>query len=51
MAHHQLGKELKDDEVNTIVAWLNALTGELPADYITKPELPESGPTTPKPVL
>jgi cytochrome c peroxidase len=51
MALHQLGQELKDDEVTTIIAWLNALTGDLPADYITKPELPPSGPTTPKPVL
>lgn len=51
MALHQLGQELKDDEVTTIIAWLNALTGDLPADYITKPELPASGPTTPKPVL
>lgn len=51
MALHQLGQELKDDEIATIIAWLNALTGDLPQDYITKPELPPSGPNTPKPVL
>lgn len=51
MAWHQLGAELKDDEVKEIVAFLGALTGEVPKDYIVKPELPPSGPTTPKPRL
>ncbi len=51
MAWHQLGQELKDDEVTSILAFLNALTGEIPAAYIQKPELPPNGPTTPKPVL
>jgi cytochrome c peroxidase len=47
MARHQLTKELSDDEVKSIVAFLKTLTGE-PAK-ITKPELPKSGPKTPKP--
>ena len=49
MAHHQLGKELKPGEVKKIVAFLESTTGELPTEYIAKPELPESGPKTPKP--
>lgn len=49
MATHQLGKELTEDEVSKIVTFLGALTGELPKDMIAKPELPESGPDTPKP--
>ncbi len=49
MAWHQLDKELRDDEVALIVAFLNALTGELPRTYIARPELPESATTTPKP--
>ncbi|MBL8096909.1 MAG: c-type cytochrome [Anaerolineales bacterium] len=40
MARHQLGKQLEDDEVNDIVLFLRALTGEIPADYIARPELP-----------
>jgi cytochrome c peroxidase len=49
MADHQLGKELSDDDVTSIVTFLNALTGEIPTDYIAMPELPESGPDTPAP--
>ena len=51
MAWHQLGQELTDADVSALLAFLGSLTGELPADYIKKPELPPSGPTTPKPVL
>jgi cytochrome c peroxidase len=40
MGKHQLGLELADDEVSSVVAWLNSLTGELPLDYIREPELP-----------
>lgn len=47
MARHQLGKELRDDEVDSIVTFLHALTGPLPQDYIGKPELPADGPRTP----
>jgi cytochrome c peroxidase len=49
MAKHQLGKELTADQVESILAFLGALTGELPADYIAKPKLPDSGPKTPEP--
>ena len=36
-------------QVTDLVAFLNALTGELPAAYIQAPKLPPSGPNTPKP--
>ena len=49
MANHQLGKQPNDADVAAIVAFLKSLTGEPPAEYITKPELPPSGPRTPKP--
>lgn len=49
MAWHQLGKKLTPAEVSKIVAFLESTTGELPMDYIAKPELPASGPKTPKP--
>jgi cytochrome c peroxidase len=49
MAHHQLGKDIDDSQVDMIVAWLGTLTGTIPAAYIRKPALPESGPTTPAP--
>lgn len=40
MAKTQLGKDLKDDEVKDIVAFLKALTGPRPKQ--TEPKLPES---------
>jgi cytochrome c peroxidase len=46
MARHQLGKQLREDEVSAIVTFLKTLTGELPADYIAPPPLPENGPET-----
>ena len=50
MAKYQLGKSLGPAEVAQLVAFLESLTGELPpADLIGKPELPPSGPDTPKP--
>lgn len=48
MGEYQLGAPLKDEQVKAITAWLKSLTGEIPADYIKKPELPPSGPNTPK---
>ena len=48
MADHQLGKELKDDEVTMLVAFLKSLTGDIPTSYIKKPELPPSTDKTPK---
>jgi cytochrome c peroxidase len=37
MGRHQLGKELPDGEVTAIIAFLEALTGEIPADYVADP--------------
>lgn len=45
----QLGKDLTDAEVTSIVTFLKSATGELPADKIAKPEPLPSGPNTPKP--
>lgn len=47
MATHQLGKDLSDAEVKSIVTFLKSLTGELPK--IDPPELPKSTAKTPKP--
>jgi cytochrome c peroxidase len=49
MAKHQLGRDLSDADVTSIVTFLKTLTGEIPKDYIAKPELPKSGATTPGP--
>lgn len=49
MATHQLNKELTDDQITDIVAFLNALTGEIPEEYIAVPEFPPNGPDTPGP--
>ncbi len=49
MARHQLGRELTDGQVRSIGAFLGGLTGEPPAALIAKPELPKSGPKTPRP--
>lgn len=51
MGRYQLGMELKDDEIASIITWLKTLTGESPAEYIKKPELPPSTDKTPKPTL
>jgi cytochrome c peroxidase len=39
MGKVQLGKELTDQEVSDLVAFLNSLTGELPKDFVTEPVL------------
>ncbi len=49
MAQYQLGKDVTDDEVNNIVAFLHSLTGEIPTEYINPPPLPPNGPNTPGP--
>lgn len=51
MGRYQLGLTLSDEEVSSIVAWLGALTGELPLAYIQAPQLPASTPETPGPDL
>ena len=40
MGQYQLGETLGADDVAAIVAWLDALTGELPETYIHAPALP-----------
>jgi cytochrome c peroxidase len=37
MGKHQLGLDLSETEVGSIVTWLKCLTGELPKDYIAAP--------------
>ena len=49
MARHQLGKQVTDNEVADVVSFLNTLTGEIPTAYIVPPQLPASGPDTPRP--
>ena len=49
MADFQVGKTLSEAEIQSIVTWMKALTGEIPADYIKQPELPKSTAKTPKP--
>jgi cytochrome c peroxidase len=40
MARHQLAKQLEENEVIDIVTFLRTLTGEIPHEYIERPELP-----------
>lgn len=40
MGKHQLGLELSEPEIKAIVSWLDTLTGEIPKEYITMPQLP-----------
>ncbi len=47
MGRHQLGLELQPREVESIVAWLKSLTGSLPMQYVSRPELPPSTKKTP----
>jgi cytochrome c peroxidase len=49
MGYHQLGLELDDAQIASIVTFLGSLTGEVDEAYIARPELPESGPNTPAP--
>jgi cytochrome c peroxidase len=49
MAEYQLGRQLKDDEIASIVTFLRTLTGEIPAEYVKPPQLPKSTAKTPKP--
>ncbi|MCC7490507.1 MAG: cytochrome-c peroxidase [Gammaproteobacteria bacterium] len=48
MGEHQLGRSLTDAQVGEIRAFLGSLKGEIPAQYVARPELPASGPETPK---
>jgi cytochrome c peroxidase len=49
MARHQLGRELDDAQLQSIVIFLDSLTGTLDPEIIAKPELLPSGPDTPAP--
>lgn len=40
MAQHQLGKTLTPEQVTSIVTWLQALSGDIPTDYIARPAGP-----------
>jgi cytochrome c peroxidase len=40
MADYQLGKELSDEEVASMVTFLGALKGAIPEEYIKQPDLP-----------
>ncbi len=42
MGRHQLGQELSTAQVASIATFLNALTGEIPREYIKQPKLPEA---------
>ncbi|MEY3013275.1 MAG: hypothetical protein RIT45_2010 [Pseudomonadota bacterium] len=44
MAKHQLGRQLSDDDTGKLVAFLGALTSELPAGFADAPQRPENGP-------
>lgn len=41
MGQHQLDKDLSEQEIHDITAFLNSLKGELPQSYIAAPELPK----------
>jgi cytochrome c peroxidase len=49
MADHQLGTEVTQAEVDAVLAFLDALTGVPPLDYVAEPELPPDGAKTPIP--
>jgi cytochrome c peroxidase len=49
MASYQLNKDLPDDDVKLIVAWLKTLSGDLPADLAKKSAPFPSTAKTPKP--
>jgi len=48
MAEHQVGRTLSDADATSIIAFLKALKGDVPADYVAKPDLPEATADTPK---
>jgi cytochrome c peroxidase len=51
MAEYQLGGNLSDGQVRSIITWLKTLTGVIPAEYVQKPILPPSTSLTPMPDL
>lgn len=49
MGKHQLGKQLDDEQVQSIITFLGTLKGDIPDGVADAPPLPETGPDTPKP--
>jgi cytochrome c peroxidase len=49
MAEYQLGRNLKDEEVQEIVTWLKTLTAKLPPNEIRPPETPNAAAAAAKP--
>ena len=49
MGEFEMGRSLSSDDIRLIVVFLNALTGEIPAEYVRPPALPASTASTPKP--
>ncbi|MGI9291032.1 MAG: cytochrome-c peroxidase [Gammaproteobacteria bacterium] len=49
MGEYQLGVELSNEQVISIIAFLNALDGRIDEAYVAIPELPESSESTPPP--
>ena len=49
MAEYQNGRQLKPEEIRSIVTFLKTLTGQIPLEYVKQPVLPKSTPATPKP--
>jgi cytochrome c peroxidase len=49
MAEYQLGRQLTDEQVKQIIAFLKVLTGRVDPEYVKPPALPKSTATTPKP--
>ena len=47
MGEYQRGRKLSERQVEDIVTWLGALTGEIPKEYTREPALPRSTPATP----
>ncbi len=40
MGEYQLGRQLSDSDIQSIITWLRTLTGEIPKEYIKQPDLP-----------
>lgn len=49
MGEHQLGEQLSEQEIASIVTFLKLLTGEIPSEYIRRPQLPAGTQATPRP--
>lgn len=50
MAIHQRGVTPSPAQIKSIEAWMDSLTGQIPATYINSPELPRSTAQTPSPI-